>query len=278
MGEIQGKEMMEMPRVTVNGATIHYEEAGKGPEAVVFSHSYLVDNRHFRPQMEALKGQYRCLAFDHRGHGGSEVTEGGYDMENLYTDATEFIKAVQCAPCHFVGLSTGGFIGLRIALRKPELLKSLILMDTSAEAEPEENFKQYKMLMFIVRWIGYWPVIGRVMPLFFAKKFLNDPTRKKEVQMWKQHLMANDKKAVVKFGYGIFGRSSVYEELPNIKTPTLVIVGKEDIPTPVAKAERIAERIPGAKLVIIPDAGHLCTVEEPEAVNKAIEDFLKARS
>jgi pimeloyl-ACP methyl ester carboxylesterase len=115
------------------------------------------------------------------------------------------------------------------------------------------------------------------MPLFFAKKFLNDPMRKKEVLMWKQRLTANDRKAMVKFGYGIFERSSVYEELPNIKTPTLLIVGKEDIPTPVAKAERIAERIPGAKLLIIPDAGHLCTVEEPEAVNKAIEDFLKAQ-
>ena len=69
-----------------------------------------------------------------------------------------------------------------------------------------------------------------------------------------------------------------YEDLPKIKTPTLVIVGKEDIPTPVAKAKRIAEKIPGAKLVIIPDAGHLCTVEEPEAVSKAIEEFLAVQS
>ncbi len=267
-----------MPTVRVNGATLFYEEMGSGAETIVFSHSYLVDHRHFLPQMEALKEKFRCLAFDHRGHGQSEVTAGGYDMENLYADAVEFMKAMDCAPCHFVGLSTGGFIGLRIAIREPELVKSLVLMDTSAEAEPEESLKQYKILMFIVRWFGYRPVAGRVIPIFFTKKFLADPARREEVQEWKRRLMANNRKAMVKFGQGIFGRASVYEELPNIKTPTRVIVGEEDAATPVAKARRIAEKIREAKLVIIPEAGHLCTVEQPDAVTRAIEKFLEAQT
>ena len=156
-----------MPEELVNGARLFYEEMGSGPETIVFSHSYLLDGQHFNPQMQALRDRYRCVAFDHRGHGRSEVTETGYDMENLYSDAVGLIEALQCAPCHFVGLSTGGFIGLRIAIRRADLLKSLILMDTSADPEPEENLKQYKLLMFIVKWIGWWPVIGKVMPLLF---------------------------------------------------------------------------------------------------------------
>lgn len=267
-----------MPEVLVNGARLFYEEMGSGPGTIVFSHSYLVDSHHFAPQMQSLRARYRCVAFDHRGHGRSEVTEAGYDMENLYSDAVKLIEALKCAPCHFVGLSTGGFIGMRIGIRRPELLNSLILMDTSADPEPQENFKQYKLLMFMVRWIGWRPVIGKVMPLFFGKKFLSDPSRRNEVKEWKARIKSSHRKAMVKFGLGIFGRAGVYEELPKIQIPTLMIVGEEDIPTPVEKAKRIAAKIPGAKLVVIPHAGHLCTVEEPAAVTAAMEEFLFGHS
>jgi len=76
-----------MSEITVNGVTLFYEEKGSGPETLVFSHSYLVDSTHFAPQIETLSDRYRCISYDHRGHGRSQVTEGGYDMENLYADA-----------------------------------------------------------------------------------------------------------------------------------------------------------------------------------------------
>jgi 3-oxoadipate enol-lactonase len=265
-----------MADITVNGVRLHYEEMGSGPETIVFSHSYLVDSSHFYPQMQELRARYRCIAYDHRGHGRSEVTAGGYDMENLYADAVALIEGLECAPCHFVGLSTGGFIGMRIGIRQPKLLKTLVLMDTSADAEPEENVKQYKLLMFVVRWIGYWPVIGKVLPLLFSKRFLEDPARQKEVREWKRRLMANDRKAMVKFGQGILSRSSVYDQLDQIEIPTLVIVGEADTSTPKVKAERIANRIPVAMLIVIPNAGHLCTVEEPAAVTSTIQEFVTA--
>ena len=134
------------------------------------------------------------------------------------------------------------------------------------------------MLLFVIRWFGFRPVIGRVVPLFFGRKFLKDPARQQEVADWRRRLMSNDRKAMVKFGKGIFARQSVYEQLEQIKTPTLVVVGAEDFPTPVAKAERIAQKIPGAKLVVIPDAGHLCTLEEPAVVTSAIQEFLAVHS
>ncbi|MDX2502829.1 MAG: alpha/beta fold hydrolase [Deltaproteobacteria bacterium] len=267
-----------MPKILSNGIQLHYEEMGSGPETIVFSHSYLADHYHFNPQMQALKDRYRCIAFDHRGHGQSEIPDDGYDMENLYEDAVGFIEALDCAPCHFVGLSTGGFIGVRIGNRRPDLVKSLVLMDTSADAEPEEAVRQYHQMLFVVRWVGYWPVIGRVMPIFFASKFLNDPARQDQVKEWKRRFMANDRKAIVKFGNGIFGRTSCYEELDKIQTPTLVMVGAEDSAQPLAKAERIANKIPGATLRVIPDSAHLCTVEEPAAVTSAIEEFLSTQT
>ena len=263
-----------MSEITVNGVTLFYEEDGFGPETIVFSHSYLLDSTHFSPQIEALSDRYRCIAFDHRGHGRSQAPKDGYDMENLYNDAVALIEALNCAPCHFVGLSTGGFIGMRIAIRRPEMLNSLILMDTTGEAESEKNIRQFKRLLFVVRWLGWRPVINKVMPFFFAEKFLTDPGRQDEVRYWKEVIIYGNKKALKKFGIGIFSRTSVFEELSRITVPTLVIVGEKDMARSVYEAQRTAEKIHGAKLVSIPDAAHLCTIEEPAMVNAAIEEFL----
>jgi 3-oxoadipate enol-lactonase len=263
-----------MSEITANGVSLFFEEKGSGPETIVFSHGYLLDSTHFAPQIEALSDRYRCIAYDHRGHGQSQAPKSGYDMENLYTDAVALIEVLNCAPCHFVGLSTGGFIGVRIGIRRPELLTSLILMDTTAEAEPKKNVRQFKLLMSIVRWLGWGPVINKVMSIIFTKKFLNDPGRQDEVRYWKELITSGNKKTLIQFGIGIFSRASVFEELSKITTPTLVMVGEKDMARPLSEAQRTVEKIPGAKLIIIPEAAHLCTIEEPAAVTEAIEEFL----
>jgi 3-oxoadipate enol-lactonase len=263
-----------MPDILVNGVRLHYTEQGSGSETIVFSHSFLVDSHHFDPQIAALKGHYRCIAYDHRGHGRSEVARGGYEMENLYQDAVSLIEALGCAPCHFVGLSTGGFIGLRLAIRRPEMLKSLTLMDTSAEAEPPEAMKQHRLMLFALRWLGYRPVVGRAMPIFFGPRFLKDPSRSHEVREWRRRMTANDRQAMIDFASGIISRESVYEQIDAIRTPTLVVVGEKDVPTPPEKARHMASRIPGARLEVIADSGHLTTIEEPAAVNAALKAFL----
>lgn len=263
-----------MPDLLANNVKLHYRDMGEGPQTVVFSHSYLATGEHFLPQMEALSSRFRCVAYDHRGHGGSEVPRDGYEMENLYRDAVALIEALDCAPCHFVGLSTGGFIGLRLGIRRPELLRSLTLMDTSADEEHPSLARQYRLLAHVVRWLGWRPVVGIVMKKMFAKKFRTDPCRRDEARAWRRRFLAMDRMAGPKFAIGIFGRDSVRSELHCITTPTMVIVGEQDIATPVSLARRIADGINGAELVIIPDAGHLCTVEEPAAVNAAIDRFL----
>jgi len=115
------------------------------------------------------------------------------------------------------------------------------------------------------------------MSLFFTEKFLTDPGRQDEVRHWKELITSGNKKAGIQFGMGIFSRASVFEELSTITTPTLVMVGEKDMARPLSEAQRTVEKIPGAKLVIIPEAVHLCTIEEPGAVTAAIEEFLKNR-
>jgi pimeloyl-ACP methyl ester carboxylesterase len=163
---------------------------------------------------------------------------------------------------------------MRLAIRKPELLKSLMLLETSADPEPKENIGQYRLLNFISRWFGLRLVANKVMPIMFGEKFLNDPARTNEKKEWRERLIANHRIGISRAVNGVINRAGVYDQLSKIKIPTLIIVGDQDVATVPAKAERIHARISGSKLVTISGAGHTSTVEEPVAVNAAIEEFL----
>ncbi len=275
-GLAAGEGTREMPEVTVNGVRLHYLDEGTGPEVVVFSHGYLLDHRHFLPQIEALSGQYRCLAYDHRGHGQSQVSSSGYEMESLYEDAVGFIEALECAPCHFVGLSTGGFVGLRLGLRRPDLLRSLALLDTSAHPERLRSRLRYGALFGLVRLAGYRPVKQTVLKLLLGPVMLNDPGRRDEVVEWGRRLTSNDRMAMVRFGRGIIRRAGVLDRLGDLRTPTLVLVGEHDAVTPPSRSKRMAAAIPDAELVVVPNSGHLSAVEQPAAVSSALQAFLSA--
>lgn len=263
-----------MPKLNVNGAELYYEEHGTGAETIVFAHGLLWSGRMFDYQVHALTDRYRCITFDFRGQGRSEITPSGYDMETLTEDAAALITALGCAPCHFLGLSMGGFIGQRLAIRHPSLLKSLMLLETSADPEPEENKGCYRLLNFIARWFGLGVVANRVMKIMFGEKFLNDASRKQEKKVWRQRLVANHRIGITRAVEGVINRAAVYDKLNRIALPTLILVGDQDVATVVAKSERMQQRIRGSKLVLIAGAGHTSTVEEPEAINKALKEFL----
>ena len=266
-----------MPTLHANGATLWYEAHGAGPETVVFAHGLLWSGRMFDAQVAGLSGRFRCVTFDFRGQGRSEVTADGYDMDTLSDDAAALIEALGCAPCHFVGLSMGGFIGMRLAARRPELVRSLVLMETSADPEPAENVPRYRMLGGIVRLLGRFGmrlVMPRVMRIMFGRTFLEDPAREAERRLWRERRMANHPRGITRALDGVIERKPVYGELGKIAVPTLVMVGDEDVATVPAKAERLNAAIRGSRLVVIPGAGHTSSVEQPAFVNAALAGFL----
>lgn len=263
-----------MPKIEINGALIHYQIRGKGPETFVFAHGLLWSEKIFENQMDALQDRYRCISFDFRGQGQSAVTRSGYDMETLSADTTSLIEALGAAPCHFVGVSMGGMVGLRIAARRPELIKSLALLATSADAETGENQKRYRTLTFIARMFGLRIVADRIMPVMFGKSFLNDPQRAGLKRQWRQNLIANRRIGIARAVMGVIEREPIYDQINKISAPTLVARGDEDAAISMEQAKRIHSRIAGSKLAIIPRAGHTPTVEEPAIVNELIENFL----
>ena len=150
----------------------------------------------------------------------------------------------------------------------------MILLETSAEAEPAENVPKYRRLAFVGRWLGFGLVADRVMPIMFGRTYLNDPARAAERRGWRDRLVRNDRVGIGRAVTGVVDREAILPELDRIELPALVVVGDEDVATVPAKAERIHQAIRGSQLVLIPRAGHSSTIEEPAAVNAALAAFL----
>ncbi|MFC3417113.1 alpha/beta fold hydrolase [Algoriphagus hitonicola] len=266
-----------MPKIKVNGVNLHYLEKGSGNEIIVFSHGLLWSHHMFVAQIEELSKSYRVIAYDHRGQGESEAIPP-FDMETLTEDAAELIGELCDEPVHFAGLSMGGFIGMRLASRHPKLIKSLILMETSANAEPVENLPKYKTLNGIVKWMGVIsPVARKVMKIMFAESWLEDKANKKKAAYWQKQMMKN-KRSISGPVEGVIYRKGVESELAQIHCPTLVIVGDEDVATKPEKAKFIQMGIADAKLHRIAGAGHSSCIEKPEEVNHLILDWLEKQT
>jgi 3-oxoadipate enol-lactonase len=263
-----------VPFKQINGARLYYEESGSGSEIIVFSHGLLMSGEMFSEQVKALCDRYRCICYDHRGQARSEVTKSGYDMDSLTEDAAGLIHELDAAPCHFAGLSMGGFVGMRLAIHHPELLKSLVLLETTADPEPEQNKGPYRRLAFIGRWLSFRMVINPLMKIMFGRSFLEDPDREKIRAKWRNHLLGLNRSGTNKAAHGVIDRDGVYDQLNRIETPTLIIVGEEDVATPPEKSECMRDAIPGSEFRLLPRGGHSSTIEEPDAVTQAIEDFL----
>ncbi|MBM3556385.1 MAG: alpha/beta fold hydrolase [Alphaproteobacteria bacterium] len=263
-----------MPKLDVSGGQIHFDEQGAGPATMVFSHGLLFDNRMFEPQLAHFSGRYRCIAYDHRGQGQSAVPSARtIEIETLFEDAVALIEKTGAAPCHFVGLSMGGFVGLRLAARRPELLRSLILLGTSADPEPEENKPRYRKLNWIAKWFGVGVVVDRVMPILFGQSFLRDPRRAAEKAEYRGRLAALPR-SIHKAVNGVIDRRGVFEELDRTQVPTLILVGEEDVATIPLKSERLHRQVARSNLIRLPHCGHTSSLEQPAAVNQAIEQFL----
>ena len=259
----------------INNVDLHVVDSGVGPDSIVFSHGMLISGVMFDPQVAAFSRKYRCVVYDHRGQGRSVVPKSGYDLDTLTDDAIDLIETLGLGPCHFVGLSMGGGVGMRIAIRRPDLLKSLVLISANADPEPRKSRSRYWRLNLLARLFGLKLGIKLVMPIVFGKTFLNDSERAKERNFWSRQIAAGDRFGTTRAVTGVIERKGILDELSAIKTPTLVLACDEDVAVPTEGCERVHRAISGSKFVCIARSGHSSTLEQPEAVNAAIKEFLE---
>lgn len=256
---------------------LHYEIHGNGIETVLLSHGMMWSTKLYTEQINALSPRFRCVAYDHLGQGKSAVRSAGDEISiEMCTDRTiELIEHLNLAPCHFVGLSMGGFVGMRIAARRPELLKSLTLMATSPDPETDVGAFSLRFLSLMVRYFGIGPIKSGAAKQLLSKSTLNDPARKDILRAAIQNIGAN-KRSLYKTINGVLRRHGCRVELANINLPTAIIHGEEDAVFSIESARELADQIRNARMISIPKAGHSLPFENPSMVNAALEDFLNS--
>jgi 3-oxoadipate enol-lactonase len=270
-----------VPTFTRAGATIAYTDTGTPdgrPDAptIVFGHGLLFSGWMFSAQVAALRSDYRCVAIDWRGQGASPVAASGYDMDTLTDDAAELIGRLGVGPVHWVGLSMGGFVGLRLAARRPELIRTLTVLNTSGHHESPRNAVQDLVLAAVYRTLGIGPVRAQVEKVMFGPSFRADPDSKRVTDEWMSQLSASPRGGVAAAVIGVVSRKPVLPELSRVTAPTLVAVGEYDKPTPPARGRAVAAAIPGARLEVIAGSGHSSTLERPDEVTRLIREHVSA--
>ncbi len=260
--------------LTINGVRLWVEDTGGSGPPVLFSHGLLWSTRMFDAQVATLRSRYRCISWDHRGQGQSDVPKvRAISIEDCYADAVALIEHLGVAPVHIVGLSMGGFVALRLAARRPDLVRSCVLLETSAEAESAENVPKYRTLNRVAKWFGLRIVANKVMPIMFGTTFLSDPARSVERGVWRERLSRN-RRDIWRAVNGVIEREAIMPELKHITAPTLIMVGDEDVATVPHQSERTHAAIRGSQLVRSPHAGHSSSIEQPVHVTAAIEAWV----
>ena len=266
-----------MPVTVIDGQPLHYLDQGNGP-AVLLGSSFLWDRAMWTPQIEALSQQYRVIVPELWGHGESGALPAHtQSLDDLARQALALLDHLDVAQVNLVGLSVGGMWGARLALLAPERVNSLVLMDTHLGAEPEATRQYYFSLFKLIEDAGAIPepLLDVIAPIFFR------PTIDREsalYQGFRQALQGFSRErlldSIVPLGRLIFSREDVLEQLPRLDADTtLVLCGEQDKPRPPAESREMAELI-GCGLILIPDAGHISALENPDFVNEALLTFL----
>jgi 3-oxoadipate enol-lactonase len=259
-------------KIKVNGIHINYRIDGPdGAPWVTMSNSLATTHRMWDTQMDAFTKQYRVLRYDKRGHGETEVAPGPYSFDLLADDVLALLDALQITRTHFVGLSMGGMTGMTMAVRKPSVLRTLVLCDTTSK-DPLEDPALWQQRIDAVRTAGSMEALVEST----LARFLTPDTVKTRPEV------ADAVRTMVRNtpieGYiaccQAIAKLNLTDRLPGITIPTLVVVGAEDPATTVEMAKIIHQRIAGSELVILKDAAHLSNLEQADAFNEAVLGFL----
>lgn len=228
-------------------------------EPLVLLPGLLCDAALWAPQVSALRG----LA--------DPIMIGDLTRHDSMAGMAEAVLAEAPPRFALAGLSMGGYCALEIMRRAPERVTRLALLDTSARPDTDEQRARRRGLIELAEKGEFKGVTPRLLPLLIHPDRLGDEALTATVMGMAERV---GKEAFLRQQKAIMGRPDSRPDLARINCPTLVLVGRQDALTPVALHEEMAAGIPGARLVIIEDSGHLATLEKPEAINAALEDWL----
>ena len=264
-----------MPRVTVNGIGLFYQDFGPpSGEPVILIMGWGGDHTAWAFQMQALAGTHRVIALDNRGAGQSDQPDAPYSIVGMAEDVVGLMESLGLARAHICGASMGGMIAQELALRHPARARTLQLHCTLGRIDPYGTLLVESLLRVRARedreeWAR------AMLPWVICRKTVRE--RPEFVQLMLQRSLDNpyptSYEGLRRQAEAIGGHDTL-DRLHAIRVPTLVTLGAEDILVPPAFSREVHARIPGAELTVIPDAGHVHFLEQPDAFNSAMLAFL----
>lgn len=255
----------------VNGITLAFNDQGNG-FPLVFLHAFPLNRSMWTEQENALSSQFRVVTIDLRGHGESDAPLWHYTLDQAADDVCGLLDHLSIKQAVFVGLSMGGYILFAFYRKYAERVKGMVLADTRAQADTEDG----KRARFEMAQIAYKRAPSAIADLMIPK--LLSPgtiqTRPELVQRVRGMIEGNQVSGIAGDLMAMAQRPDSVPFLQRIHRPTQIIVGELDVPTPPADARLMAESIPIARLAIIPGAGHLSNLEQPDRFNEIVRAFV----
>lgn len=261
-----------MPTATLHDSTIHYLVKGEG-KPLVLVHGFPLDSRIWAAQVDALADTYRVIAPDLHGFGQSKVDRPS-SIRSMAEDLRALLQHLDALPCAMAGLSMGGYVALEYYRMCPADVRVLILVDTKAEGDSTEAKDARNKMITQVRTHGPGAVAEAMMPKMLAPDALS---RQSPVVASLRRLIESQSPQAIEWALAAMrDRDDMIDELKSIAEPTLIVVGEHDPITPPDGAKQLEKAIVRSQLRIIPGAGHMSPIENPDAVTAAIRDFLQA--
>ena len=258
--------------VDVNGVRFRVVDEGEGP-VLLFVHGFPLNYSMWDAQIAEFSRTHRVIAPDLRGFGGTDGALYSVSMEQFADDLADLLEALPVrVPVTFCGLSMGGYIGWQFAQRHPSRVSKLIICDSRAAADTAEAAANRLKMADIVLREGPEPVAWAMMPKLFAK--CSDDHCPAVIAKVREMVMTTNPVAIAAAHRGMAVRPDMTAWLPSLKMPTLILCGEHDAISPAAEMKSIADLIPNAEFVQIPNAGHMAPMEQPELVNAAIRRFV----
>ena len=260
--------------IQVNGASLFCVDKGdrKGLP-VVFVHGFPLSHSMWNPQLDLVAKGHRAIAYDLRGHGHSSVGDGQYTIEGHVDDLIGLMDQLEVKRAVLVGLSMGGYIALRAIEREPGRFLALALCDTRSEADTNEGRLKRAAGAAAVKQNGSAAFAEGFLPAVFAPQSLQE---KPEIVAQIHDVILNiTPLSLAGHQIAMAARTDTTPSLASIAVPTLVMVGELDTVTPPADSSSMQEKIPGAELHVIPGAGHMSNMENPDFFNEKLMAFLE---
>lgn len=256
-----------------------YIDEGHG-KVLVFVHSYLWDKEMWRPQIDFLKKDYRCISIDLPAHGNSGVFADNEEvtLKSIAEDIVKFLEKLNIKEYTYIGLSVGGMLSTHIYNLDKEKIEKLIIMDSYLGSEPEETQKLYFSLLDAINITKNIPahMADKIAPMFFTQQTAENKTPL-YMNFYNSLINIPSEKitSIVKMGKAIFGRENTLDDLKKIDIPVFFITGEFDFPRPFSEAKEMSEYAAHSGLFKVENAGHISNLDNAKFVNKIFSEIFK---